>query len=220
MQKHSSVFITRACSLVVTLALMLSVVIIPASAVNASAKDMNPTDDPLLGTQFAVDAVIPLVSTGDGKDISLTVPVQGVDKDALEAAVAAGQVSVALNRDETRPYVNEKIYPNQYDGGALDDWKTQKADENEFTDLQLSVAESDGAVVLNVSFHVNNYFYNTNRSTGEVTSSDYSVPHVAGGYYLDLCGYFNLTAQLDGNTIGTAPVKVAPYENFSTMWEI
>ena len=220
MQKHSSVFITRACSLVVTLALMLSVVIIPASAVNASAKDMNPTDDPLLGTQFAVDAVIPLVSTGDGKDISLTVPVQGVDKDALEAAVAAGQVSVSLDRDETRPYVNEEIYPNQYDGGALDDWKTQKADENEFTDLQLSVAEADGAVVLNVSFHVNNYFYNTNRSTGEVTSSDYSVPHVAGGYYLDLCGYFNLTAQLDGNTIGTAPVKVAPYENFSTMWEI
>lgn len=220
MQKHSSVFITRVCSLAVTLALMLSVIIIPASAVNASAKDMNPTDDPLLGTQFAVDAVIPLVSTGDGKDISLTVPVQGVSKDALEAAIAAGQVSVSLNRDETRPYVNEEIYPNQYDGGALDDWKTQKVDENEFTDLQLSAAESDGAVVLNVSFHVNNYFYNTNRSTGEVTTSDYSVPHVAGGYYLDLCGYFNLTAQLDGNTIGTAPVKVAPYENFSTMWEI
>ena len=218
MRKNASEFITRACSLVVTLALMLSVVVIPASAV--SAKDMNPTDDPLLGTQFEVDAVIPLVATGDGKDISLTVPVQGVDKDTLDAAIAAGQVSVSLDRDATRPYVNEELYPNAYEGGALDQWMTQKDGEQEFTDIQLSAAEADGAVTLNVSFHVNNYFYSTNRSTGEVTGSDYSVPHVAGGYYIDLCGYFNLTAQLNGSTIGTAPVKVAPYENFSTMWEI
>ena len=217
MKNYSSNLITRACSLVVTLALVLSVVIIPASAV--SVKDMNPTDDPLLGTQFAVDAVIPLVSTGDGKDVSLTVPVQGVSKDALEAAIAAGQVSISLDRDATRPYVNEELYPNAYEGGALDQWMTQKDGEQEFTDLQLSASEADGAVVLNVSFHVNNYFYATNRTTGEV-SADYSVPHVAGGYFIDLCGYFNLTAQLNGNAIGTAPVKVAPYENFSTMWEI
>ena len=37
-----------------------------------------------------------------------------------------------------------------------------------------------------MSFHVNNYFYSTNRRTG-VTSVDYSVPHVNGGYYIDLC---------------------------------
>ena len=218
MQKNSSKLITRACSLVVTLALALSMVVMPASAV--SAKDMNPPDDPLLGTQFAVDAVIPLVATGDGKDIALSVPVQGVDKDTLDAAIAAGQVSISLDRDASRPYVNEELYPNAYDGGALDQWMTQKDGEQEFTNLQLSAEEADGAVTLNVSFHVNNYFYNTNRSTGEVTSSDYSVPHVAGGYYIDLCGYFDLTAQLNGSTIGTAPVKVAPYENFSTMWEI
>ena len=83
MQKYSSTFIARACSLAVTLALVLSLAVVPASAVNASIKDMNPTDDPLLGTQFAVDAVIPLVSTGEGKDISVTIPVQGVSKDAL-----------------------------------------------------------------------------------------------------------------------------------------
>ena len=154
MKNYSSNLITRACSLVVTLALVLSVVIIPASAV--SVKDMNPTDDPLLGTQFAVDAVIPLVSTGDGKDVSLTVPVQGVSKDALEAAIAAGQVSISLDRDATRPYVNEELYPNAYEGGALDQWMTQKDGEQEFTDLQLSASEADGAVVLNVSFHVNN----------------------------------------------------------------
>ena len=77
MQKYSSTFITRVCSLAVTLALVLSMAVVPASAVNASIKDMNPTDDPLLGTQFAVDAVIPLVSTGEGKDISVTIPVQG-----------------------------------------------------------------------------------------------------------------------------------------------
>lgn len=220
MQKYSSTFIARVCSLAVTLALVLSMAVVPASAVNASIKDMNPTDDPLLGTQFAVDAVIPLVSTGEGKDVSVTIPVQGVSKDALESAIAAGQICLSLDRDETRPYVNEELYPNQYDGGALDQWTTQKDGEQEFTDLQLTAGEADGTVVLNVSFHANNYFYNTNRSTGEVTTSDYSVPHVAGGYYLDLCGYFNLTAQMNGSTIGAAPVKVAPYENFSTMWEI
>ena len=90
--KYSSTFIARVCSLAVTLALVLSMAVVPASAVNASIKDMNPTDDPLLGTQFAVDAVIPLVSTGEGKDVSVTIPVQGVSKDALASAIAAGQI--------------------------------------------------------------------------------------------------------------------------------
>lgn len=86
---------------------------------------------------------------------------------------------------------------------------TEGKDEHQFTDIKLSASEKNGKTVLDVSFHVNNYFYSTNRRTG-VTTPDYSVPHVNGGYYIDLCGYFDLTAQNSGKAIGSAPVKVAP----------
>lgn len=94
-----------------------------------------------------------------------------------------------------------------------------EGDEHQFTDIKLSASEKNGKTVLDVSFHVNNYFYSTNRRTG-VTSVDYSVPHVNGGYYIDLCGYFDLVAKNSGKDLGSVSVKVAPYENFNTMWEI
>ena len=116
------------------------------------------------------------------------------------------------------PYVNEELFPYAYAGGPLNDWLTE-GDEHQFTDIKLSASEKNGKTVLDVSFHVNNYFYSTNRRTG-VTSVDYSVPHVNGGYYIDLCGYFDLVAKNSGKDLGSVSVKVAPYENFNTMWEI
>ena len=215
--KHYPNSVSKALALLMALVMTLSLAVTSAFAV--SYQDMNPKDDALLGTKFPVDATITLVTDENGKDVSLSIPVSGMTKDALAAAVSAGTVSLSLERDDSRPYVNEELFPYAYAGGDLDSWMTEGKDEHQFTDIKLTANEKNGKTVLDVSFHVNNYFYSTNRRTG-VTTPDYSVPHVNGGYYIDLCGYFGLTAKNSGKVIGSAPVKVAPYENFNTMWEI
>ncbi len=215
MTKHS--YAAKALSLL--LALMLTLLLAVPSAFAVSHQDMNPKDDALLGTKFNVDATITLVTGKEGKDVSLSIPVSGMNKEALDAAITAGTVKLALERDDSRPYVNEDLFPYAFAGGDLDSWMTEGKDEHQFTDIKLTANEKNGKAVLDVSFHVNNYFYSTNRRTGEATP-DYSVPHVNGGYYIDLCGYFDLVAKNSGKDIGSASVKVAPYESFNTMWEI
>ena len=217
MKKNGHTFVSKALALLMALSLTLSLAVTSVGAVSVQA--MNPADDPLLGTSFAVDATIPLVTTAEGKDVSLSIPVTGVSKSALESAVAAGQVELSLLRDSARPYVNEVIFPYAYAGGPLDKWMTEDTNAHQFTDVKLAVAETDGKTVLNVSFHINNYFYPVDEYTGE-TYVDYSVPYSDGGYYIDKCGYYDLTAAVDGKAVGSAPVKVAPYEHFYTMWEI
>ena len=215
MTKHS--YAAKALSLLLALMLTLSLAVPSAFAV--SHQDMNPKDDALLGTKFSVDATITLVTGKEGKDVSLSIPVSGMSKEALDAAITAGTLTLALERDDSRPYVNEDLFPYAYAGGDLNSWMTEGKDEHQFTDIKLTANEKNGKAVLDVAFHVNNYFYSTNRRTGASTP-DYSVPHVNGGYYIDLCGYFDLTAKNSGKAIGSASVKVAPYESFNTMWEI
>ena len=215
MTKHS--YAAKALSLLLALMLTLSLAVPSAFAV--SHQDMNPKDDALLGTKFSVDATITLVTGKEGKDVSLSIPVSGMSKEALDAAITAGTLTLALERDDSRPYVNEDLFPYAYAGGDLNSWMTEGKDEHQFTDIKLTANEKNGKAVLDVAFHVNNYFYSTNRRTGASTP-DYSVPHTNGGYYIDICGYFDLTAKNSGKAIGSASVKVAPYESFNTMWEI
>ena len=222
MKKHPS-FATKALSLLMALMLTLSLAVSSAAAV--SYQDMNPKDNALLGTKFAVDATITLVTSEDGKDVSLSIPVSGMSKDALAAAVEAGTVELSLERDDSRPYVNEELFPYAYAGGPLNAWKTE-GDEQQFTNVKLTANEKNGKTVLDVSFHVNNYFFSSNWyfdgsdwQLGD-PAVDYSVPHVDGGYFIDKCGYFDLVAKNSGKAVGSAPVKVAPYENFNTMWEL
>ena len=48
-----------------------------------------------------------------------------------------------------------------------------------------------------------------------------SMPHESGGTYLDICGEFTLTAELDGVTLASLEnVTIKPYPSFHTMWEI
>ena len=216
MKKNGHTFVSKALALLMALSLTLSLAVTSVGAVGI--QELNPKDDPLLGTKFSVDATISLATGAEGQEIALTIPVSGMSKSALEAAVAAGKVELALLRDDSKPYVNEALYPYAYAGGPLSSWRTQGSTE-QFTEVKLAAAEQNGKPVLSISFRANNYFYTTDRSTG-VSTPDYSVPHANGGYYIDLCSYFNLTATVSGKTVGSAPVKVAPYESFNTMWEL
>ncbi len=82
--KHYPNSVSKALALLMALVMTLSLAVTSAFAV--SYQDMNPKDDALLGTKFPVDATITLVTDENGKDVSLSIPVSGMTKDALAAA--------------------------------------------------------------------------------------------------------------------------------------
>ena len=89
MTKHS--YAAKAFSLLLALVLTLSLAVNSAAAV--SFQDMNPKGDALLGTKFNVDATITLVTGKEGKDVSLSIPVSGMSRDALAAAIDPAPMS-------------------------------------------------------------------------------------------------------------------------------
>ena len=47
------------------------------------------------------------------------------------------------------------------------------------------------------------------------------IPHESGGRFLDICGEFSLTAELDGDTLASLEhVTIKPYASFHTLWEM
>lgn len=47
------------------------------------------------------------------------------------------------------------------------------------------------------------------------------MPHESSGRFMDICGQFNLTAELDGDTLASIEnVTIKPYASFHTMWEM
>ena len=135
--------------------------------------------------------------------------------------VGADQVTWTLHR--IAPYANpadgkfiplhgeEKMYPNEKE--TIDFATIRFIDANEFGQafsMERFETTLDGST-LKLDFTttpVNNGFND-------------SIPHESGGRFLDICGEFTLTAELDGVTL-TSPmhVTIKPYASFHTMWEM
>lgn len=123
--------------------------------------------------------------------------------------VDAEQVVWSLDRDLSKEYVSKEQYPNQKAGGTLDTWMDSGRNPSPlFKDIVTEVEEQDGQSYLTVTFGNKPYF-----SSG-------SAPHAAGGAYLDVCGYFDLTAKQGSSEIGSVSVTVVPYDNFHTMDQV
>lgn len=154
-------------------------------------------------------------STDDGADvIALTQNGHFLAKIPLPEGVTVTENDLAsivwsMDKDETKEYVDADQYPNQTKGGELSTWKTNGSKADLFTVESCTLTEENGATYLCLSFSNACYW-----------GSDPSAPHASGGKYLDVCGYFNLTAKLGDTTIGSAPVKIVPYDSFHTMQEI
>lgn len=162
-------------------------------------------------TGYQVDLEIPLAA--DTADAKVSLPVEDKTKEELEALIEAGSINISLIRDKERPYLDDALYPNQFQGGTADQWKNQNG-EQLFTNFEYAAREEDGKLYLDVTFDAGCYFY------GWGGNADYSAPHSNGGAYLDVCGYFSLSACAGDVTLGTAEVKVVPYTGFHTMDEI
>lgn len=208
---------------------LTAAMLLPMTAVNVSvAVAATDTADYI---EYIHEADVEISLAADTKNIEVVLP---TDKTKTELSALLSdtnnKVIVNLIRDESKPYVDEELYPNQKDGGAMNAedsvWETQKTEDqndaslnNQFTNFSFeAVANAEtGKADLKVKFDSNVYFYDRKGN------ADYSAPHSNGGAYLDICGYFNISVtDKDGNAVTKASktVKVIPYEGFHTMYEI
>ena len=215
MQHKRSRLTTKILAFVLILALVF-----PASAfasVADVAKDTRAPGKSLANTYPAYTDIDWQISLAENAQAEVTVPTNMTEEE-LGAAMNGG-LTLSLDRDSTRGYLDPEKFPYPYQGGALDTWMTQwkqdKQPQNLFriTDMGMSADEA-GKVTLKLWIDINCYF--GNRS-GNV---DFSAPHSNGGAYLDLCGYYTLNVTAGDKAVGSIHTKIVPYDSFRTVYEL
>ena len=208
MKKHK--FLGNALSLVTTGALLLSMCVLPAYA----AEDTTAATPVAAFENTTGDGGENYISLCDARTFQAMLP---VDMTEEEAQAAAETVVWSLDYDEASGYVDPELFPNHTQGGTLDSWTLKDGEGNLFTDVQTEAVTQDGQVYLKLTF-ANDYYYDLfadmpNNLRGYQTN---------GGTYLDLCGWYDLTATAaDGTVLGAVEgIKITPYDDFNTMKEL
>jgi len=131
-----------------------------------------------------------------------------VDLTEDEAKAAAEAAVWSLEPVADSGYLDYEQFPNQTKGGALTEWVTSKKAPF-FSNIVSGAETKDGQVYLTLTFDNACYF-----------GTDPSAPHSNGGTYMDVCGYFTITATAGEAVYTGAEIKIAPYDAFHTMKEI
>lgn len=210
MQHKRSRLSTKILAFVLILALVF-----PASAfasVADVAKDTRSPGKSLANTYPAYTDIDWQISLAEDATATVTLPTN-LTENELAAAMDAG-LSLSLDRDTQRGYLNPEKFPNPYQGGPLDSWKTQRDTQMFQVDDYGFAFGDDGKVSLVLYLNISCYFANRSGSV------DYSAPHSNGGAYLDLCGYYTLRVTADGKDIASCHAKVVPYDSFRTVYEL
>lgn len=212
MQHKRSRLTTKILAFVLILALVF-----PASAfasVADVAKDTRAPGKSLANTYPAYTDIDWQISLAEDATATATVTLPtNLTENELAAAMDAG-LSLSLDRDTQRGYLNPEKFPNPYQGGPLDSWKTQRDTQMFQVDDYGFAFDDDGKVSLVLYLNISCYFANRSGSV------DYSAPHSNGGVYLDLCGYYTLRVTADGKDIASCHAKVVPYDSFRTVYEL
>lgn len=210
MQHKRSRLSTKILEFVLILALVF-----PASAfasVADVAKDTRSPGKSLANTYPAYTDIDWQISLAEDATATVTLPTN-LTENELAAAMDAG-LSLSLDRDTQRGYLNPEKFPNPYQGGPLDSWKTQRDTQMFQVDDYGFAFDDDGKVSLVLYLNISCYFANRSGSV------DYSAPHSNGGAYLNLCGYYTLRVTADGKDIASCHAKVVPYDSFRTVYEL
>ena len=169
----------------------------PAVAAAAEAKASFPSDDP---------DDYDMISLADVKTFTAKIPLQAA---LAEEDLANVVWSLDCNMELTGSlYMDLDKYPNHTKGGALESFQTSK-ESAMFADIATTQVTENDITYLVLTF-TNACYWGT----------DPSAPHSTGGSYLDVCGYFDLSAKLGETALGTVAVKIVPYDDFNTMNEI
>ena len=210
MQHKRSRLSTKILAFVLILALVF-----PASAfasVADVAKDTRSPGKSLANTYPAYTDIDWQISLAEDATATVTLPTN-LTENELAAAMDAG-LSLSLDRDTQRGYLNPEKFPNPYQGGPLDSWKTQRDTQMFQVDDYGFAFDDDGKVSLVLYLNISCYFANRSGSV------DYSAPHSNGGAYLGLYGYYTLRVTADGKDIASCHAKVVPYDSFRTVYEL
>ena len=210
MQHKRSRLSTKILAFVLILALVF-----PASAfasVADVAKDTRAPGKSLANTYPAYTDIDWQISLAEDATATVTLPTN-LTENELAAAMDAG-LSLSLDRDTQRGYLNPEKFPNPYQGGPLDSWKTQRDTQMFQVDDYGFAFDDDGKVSLVLYLNISCYFANRSGSV------NYSAPHSNGGAYLGLCGYYTLRVTADGKDIVSCHAKVVPYDRFRTVYEL
>ena len=210
MQHKRSRLTTKILAFVLILALVF-----PASAfasVADVAKDTRSPGKSLANTYPAYTDIEWQISLAEDATATVTLPTN-LTENELAAAMDAG-LSLSLDRDTQRGYLNPEKFPNPYQGGPLDSWKTQRDTQMFQVDDYGFAFDDDGKVSLILYLNISCYFGNRSGSV------DYSAPHSNGGAYLDLCGYYTLNVTAGDEAVGSIHTKIVPYDSFRTVYEL
>lgn len=210
MQHKRSRLSTKILAFVLILALVF-----PASAfasVADVAKDTRAPGKSLANTYPAYTDIDWQISLAEDATATVTLPTN-LTENELAAAMDAG-LSLSLDRDTQRGYLNPEKFPNPYQGGPLDSWKTQRDTQMFQVDDYGFAFDDDGKVSLVLYLNISCYFANRSGSV------NYSAPNSNGGAYLGLCGYYTLRVTADGKDIVSCHAKVVPYDSFRTVYEL
>ena len=137
------------------------------------AKDTRVPGKSLANTYPAYTDIDWQISLAEDAQAMVTVPTNMTEEELGTAL--SGDLTLSLDRDSTRGYLNPEKFPYPYQGGELDTWMTQwKQDQQPqpmftVTEMGISVDEA-GKVSLKLWININCYF---GTRSGNV---DYSAP--------------------------------------------
>jgi len=170
------------------------------------------------------DASGDIISLADKKTFQVKIP---VDKAYTQDEADAVVWSLDWDKDTTaESYMDPDLFPNHTKGGDIADgeiWHTMDAyywygmpfqAQPLFSNIACTPVVDGTQNYLQLTFS-NGIYWNM------FGSEDPSVAHDVGGEYMDMCGYFDLSAT-DGDTVlGTVEdILVNPYDKFYTMQNI
>lgn len=154
------------------------------------------------------------ISLTSERTFQAEVKVDSLSQADLETAIKNGQVTWTLSR--TKGMQDPKLFPYQYLGGKLQDWKTIKSDiqpqQPMFTDIQNAAVEKDGSVYLKLNF--------SNKSLFGYDGIDNRNREMVRDTILDYTGPYDLECSVNGESVGKTSVEVRPYDSFHTQSEI
>ncbi len=213
---------TKFFSVLLTLAMVLSLTV-PAAFAEGGAPA--PQADPPAATfENISDESGNIISLADKKTFEVKIP---VDKAYTQTEADAVVWSLDWDEDKTAAdYMDPDLFPNHIAGGDISDaaaWHTMDdyywygmsfPSSALFTNISCTPAVDGTQNYLVLTFS-NAIYWNM------FGSEDPSVAHDVGGEYMDMCGYFDLTATDNGTVLATIEdILVNPYDKFYTMQNI
>ncbi|WP_028263648.1 M14 family metallopeptidase [Atopobium fossor] len=159
------------------------------------------------------------ISMTEERSYKATVPTKAASVEELQQQIDAGKVTWTLSRD--KGIMDPEIYPKQYMGGKLDEWKTVAVkvsgspkipSQPMFSDITMRAEDVDGTPSIVLTFN--------NKLLFGLDGIDVRARATVRSAMYDYTGTFKLACSIDGTEAYSTDVDVRPYDEYRTQEEI